>query len=178
MVWPGDHILHSPYTVPSSAWGWSELVSVVWWCAAGAVPPAGDQHLHHNRKVSAWTRRRCRPITGRRGQAGRRRRAVIGRRVAAAGWAGQAVSQCGAVSWQCFSRTVGSSQWTAPGSHYSPVSAALWRYTPVTVTAWPVPGPAAQVPPHLYSNVPITFLQLPGCLCSLATATYLHSDII
>ena len=103
----------------------SELVSVVWWCAAGAVPPAGDQHLHHNRKVSAWTRRRCRPITGRRGQAGRRRRAVIGRRVAAAGWAGQAVSQCGAVSWQCFSRTVGSSQWTAPGSHYSPVSAAL-----------------------------------------------------
>ena len=100
-------------------------MSVVWWCAAGAVPPAGDQHLHHNRKVSAWTRRRCRPITGRRGQAGRRRRAVIGRRVAAAGWAGQAVSQCGAVSWQCFSRTVGSSQWTAPGSHYSPVSAGI-----------------------------------------------------
>ena len=88
---------------------------------AALCRPAGDQHLHHNRKVSAWTRRRCRPITGRRGQAGRRRRAVVGRRVAAAGRAGQAVCVGSVLAAQW---AAASGQHQAAGSrHYSPVSA-------------------------------------------------------
>ena len=91
------------------------------WCWPALCRPAGDQHLHHNRKVSAWTRRRCRPITGRRDQAGRRRRAVIGRRVAAAGWAGQAVCVGSVLAAQW---AAASGQHQAAGSrHYSPVSA-------------------------------------------------------